>query len=99
LNDDSLFILNQVVLNKKLKIDSIRIDKRFLIKNFPRLHFRDKWKDEIYFFKLPILNKDKTIAIIEYDYFCVRCGHGQEVILKKVNNKWILINSKGTWMN
>ena len=98
-SEDSLFFINQVTLNKKVLIDSNRIDKRFIIKNFSCLNFRDKWKDEIYFFKLPILNKDKNIAIIEYDYYCSGCGHGQEVILKKLNNKWILIQSIRTWTN
>jgi hypothetical protein len=97
--EDSLFVINQITTNKNIRVDTNKIDKRFLYKDFSRLGFRDKWKDKIYFFRIPILNKAKNVAIIEYDYFCVRCGHGREVILKKINNKWILVKSTSTWIN
>jgi hypothetical protein len=97
--EDSLYIVDQVTLNKKVILDSNRIDKRYTIKNFTRRNYRDKWKDKIYFFKIPLLNSDKSIAIIEYDYLCASCGHGREVILKKINNKWTLVQSITTWRN
>jgi len=97
--EDSLFVIDQISKIKNIKIDTNKIDKRFVYKDLSQAGFRDKWKDEIYVFRIPIFNTAKNMAIIEYDLFCAGCGHGQEVILKKVDLKWVVVKSILTWAN
>ena len=46
----------------------------------------------------PIFNKTKTCLILSVDYYCGPLyGQGYIFILKKENNKWMIIQELGTW--
>lgn len=54
-----------------------------------------KKKDDFYWFSLPIFSYDKRTAIVAYSeeyYF------GYLTVLKKVDDKWVKIENKSTWM-
>lgn len=46
----------------------------------------------------PVFNKTKTALILAVNYYCgALCGQGYIFILKKENDKWMIIQELGTW--
>lgn len=51
-------------------------------------------------FSLPLFTPDFEIAILEINYNCrPDCGHGDQLILKKVNQQWTLLQRNMSWIN
>jgi len=92
--DDSIFISNQILLNRDIVIDTNFIPDSIKFENIPVMNYK---KQNLYVFLIPIFNKNRTRVIVEYEYRSVCCGYGVIVFFQKVNNKWIKINSFGTW--
>jgi hypothetical protein len=91
---DSIFIAKQILLNKDIMLDTNRIPNNIKFENIPLLNYR---KQNIYIFLIPIFNKNKNLAIVEYEFQSVCCGYGVIVYFRKIENKWIKIDSFGTW--
>jgi hypothetical protein len=80
---DSLFIIQQVDTTLNYKIS----------KNVSKLFNHSIY--ESYFFSRPIFSNDKNTAIVIYhlNYY-----HGNQTILKNIDNKWHVVSHKITWM-
>jgi hypothetical protein len=98
-HEDSLYFANQINRNKNITLDSIRFSDIIRVKNVSYLNVNVSKHKKMYFFSIPILNHEKTIAWVTYDYYCNACGYGRLVILKKVNKKWLKTTSYTTWRN
>lgn len=92
---DSIFIAQQILLNKNIKLDISRIPDNIKIKSFPVL---DRKGQDIYIFLVPLFNKDKSLAMVEYDYDSSCCGYGRIVFFRRVGNQWIKVATFGTWI-
>jgi hypothetical protein len=91
---DSLFIAKQVDVNKDLTLDLKVIPKDFKIKNVPVVKNKEL---RLYKFLVPLFNYNQDFAIVEYDFQCAGCGYGVIVFFKKIDGKWIKMESFGTW--
>jgi len=56
-------------------------------------------ESRLYTFLVPVFNKNKDFAIVEYDSKRVGYGHGTIVIFRKINGKWIKIKSFRSWQS
>lgn len=93
-HEDSMFIAKQILLNKDVIIDTNRIHDNVKFENIPVFN---NGKQNIYIFLVPVFNKDKSRAIVEYEYRSVCCGYGVIVFFRRIKNQWIKIDSFGTW--
>ena len=92
--NDSLFVANQLVENKDVTLELKIIPKDININIVPVLENNEK---KLYKFLIPLFNKNKDFAIVEYDFQCADRGYGIIVFFKKINGKWIKMKSFGTW--
>ncbi len=44
-------------------------------------------------------NADQTEALFHVDHVCGLCGHGDDVLLRKVNGRWVIETVAGTWIS
>lgn len=91
---DSVFISKQIISNKDICLDLESIPKNIKIKNVPVLKNNE---EGLYKFLIPLFNSNKDFVIVEYDYQSVCCGYGVMIFFKKIDGKWIKIDSFGTW--
>jgi len=98
-SDDSVYIERQIMNSRNIELDSIKFKDIIRIENFGSWIQSEYRRENMYKFLKPIFNQDKTIAWVEYDYHCPRCGYGRMVIFKKTNNTWLKIDSFTTWRN
>ena len=93
---DSLFVARQINSNKDITLDSKILPKEIKAKNIHTLKKNDRgW----YEFLVPVFNRNKDFAIVEYDYQCAGCGKGRIVFFKKVNRNWIIVEAFNTWQS
>jgi hypothetical protein len=93
---DSLYFERQFNNAKNIVLDSARLKDIIPFENVSQNKLRSR---EYYEFLLPLFNYDKSMVWVQYNYHCPACGHGGMVIFKKINNKWVKINSYPTWEN
>ena len=107
---DAAFMYSSIDSSKMMNVDSNLISKPTLQKEYIDSLF-DKDFDYAYnfldekfgsscFIKVgtPVFNKTKTRLILAVDYFCGPLdGQGYIFILKKENDKWMIIQELGTW--
>ena len=80
--DDSIFIKLQIDTTRKFSIS------RDLINRY------NNESKRFYIFDMPIFSFDKEFVIVRYWRVCGGlCGTCHQVLLKKVNNHWIKVNS------
>jgi hypothetical protein len=91
---DSLFVTRQINRIKDLTLELKILPKNIRAKNVPA--FKNN-EPRMYKFLVPIFNIEKDFAIVEYDFQCANCGYGIIVYLRKINDKWIKIESFVTW--
>ncbi|RTY85831.1 hypothetical protein [Flavobacterium sp. GT3R68] len=83
-----------------------RIDEKILAKvNFTSSEM-EKTKRKIgkhysfYEISLPLFSVDNNKAYVELGYYCGSlCGQGKAFFLEKINGKWKIIESFGTWIS
>jgi hypothetical protein len=44
-------------------------------------------------------NAGQTQALVHVDHVCGLCGHGDDVLLRKVNGRWIVEATANTWVS
>ncbi len=84
-------------------IDSLTIQKKIPGVSLKTLEIikSDKSKGQDYkTISLPLFTEDYQIAIIEINNICQpECGHGNRIVLKRINQKWAVIRNDMTWIN
>jgi hypothetical protein len=96
-SDDSVSIIQQVNLNKNIKIKKKDFGSLIQIKNIPFFDNGYSHRENTFSFLIPIFNNDRSLAWIEYNFNCASCGYGKVVLFRKINNKWIKVDSYVTW--
>jgi hypothetical protein len=89
--EDSINFERQISNKKNIELDTAQLKEI--------LQLRNQNKTEFYEFLLPLFNRDKTLAWVEYNHRCTACGEGKMVIFRKTNNRWLKIASYWTWEN
>jgi hypothetical protein len=57
-------------------------------------------KSSICHFNKIVFSRDRDYALVGYGIYCgFLCGNGKTVIMKKINNKWILLDTLITWIS
>ena len=82
---------------KDIKITKEDFSSLININNIPFWNHRIHQEQKTFSFLIPIFNDDKTLAWVEYFFNCASCGYGKNVLFRKINNKWIIIDSYVTW--
>lgn len=83
---------------------------RSIQENFQSLHqdrierfneFKDKSnRKNFYRISVPIITNDGTIAIIKILHYCGNdCGSGGVLIFKRIDNKWIKVAYRSSWIS
>jgi hypothetical protein len=85
---DSIFVALQILLNKDIKIDTNRIPDNIKIEDFLVFDYN---RQDVYIFLVPLFNKEKNLAIVQYDYRCGDCGYGRIIFFRKIKNQWIKV--------
>jgi hypothetical protein len=98
---DSLFLLQQNMNPKKLKIEKSVVE---IINSTTKQKEKiKKEKGESYNFyemTIPIFSSDKQKAYLELNHYCGGlCGSGKSIYLKKINGKWKVIDKWRTWIS
>ena len=42
---------------------------------------------------------DGTQALVHFDHICGLCGHGEDVLLRKVGGRWVIEATASTWIS
>ena len=95
-NKDSTFVARQINNNKDVTLELKIIPGNIKIKDVSSLKNNES---RLYTFLVPVFNRNKDFAIVEYDSMHVGYGHGTIVIFRKINGKWIKIKSFRTWQS
>jgi hypothetical protein len=97
--EDSLSFIKQVTSIKDIKITKKDFSSIIKINNIPFWNHRIHQEQKTFSFLIPIFNDDKTLAWVEYFFNCSSCGYGKNVLFRKINNKWVIIDSYVTWQS
>ena len=95
-NKDSTFVARQINSNKDVTLELKILPKNIKFKDVSALKNNES---RLYTFLVPVFNKNKDFAIVEYDSKRVGYGHGTIVIFRKINGKWIKIKSFRSWQS
>lgn len=114
LQKDSAYYRNQEKMISNFRFDKRKIKQKLQYATDEELHkldeiknsdfwteFDKKYEDKcIRSFSVPFFNKDKTMCIVQNS---ISCGflnaNGYTAIYKKINGKWIAINSFDHWIS
>ena len=98
---DSLFLLEQNLKPKKLKIENEIIEKINVTSKNIELEKKKSGKSYNYYeMTIPIFSKDNQKAYLELNHYCgYLCGSGKSIYLKKVNGKWKIVEKWRTWIS
>jgi hypothetical protein len=80
---DSIFIIQQTDTTRSHRIN--RCVSNLFSRN----------SNDVYYFSLPIFSFDKNTVVVEYSNEFYR---GYLTVLKKVDDKWVIVEHKTTWM-
>lgn len=97
--EDSIFIEKQIDTANNIILDSIKFKNIIKAENLSTWSIEKRRKTESYTFYMPLLNYDKTIAWVGYDFHCPGCGRGQMIVFRKKNKSWEKFSSYITWTN
>lgn len=92
-----------------LDFKNIKLHNKFEIKNvseFPKergaiwkTKYNFLFSGVVYFSRIQF-DKPKKFGILDAGFYCGRlCGKGYRIFIKKVNNKWIIDKTEGTWIS
>ena len=106
---DTLYIVNQLRDRKNFRTDSLQAFG-FTIAKVSDLRNKkikgDEFWDTIHHkygpgyltVSRPIFNRGFTKAYVRFGYVCGGlCGGGEDIIVEKINGKWIIIQHLGSW--
>ena len=93
---DSLFVARQINDNKDITLEVNIIPNNIKTRNVSALNNNEL---KLYTFLVPVFNRKKDFAIVEYDSKRAGDGFGVIVYLRKINGKWIKMKSFSTWKN
>lgn len=90
---DSTYILKQFIGRKSFEFNDL-IKFGYKIKNVEAVN------EGLLTFSKPIFNASKNLVYFRYGFICgPLCGHGQDLILEKINGKWIVKETTGFWVS
>lgn len=92
---------NDTILTDKLLTD-FQLQYNALIKNSQVLkNFKSRThKKKSYNISIPLFSHDKKTAIIKIAHWCGdECGSGSILIFKKINDKWIKVDTRCSWIS
>ncbi|MGC3945530.1 MAG: hypothetical protein QM762_13605 [Chryseolinea sp.] len=92
--NDSVFVAYQIQKNKDIVLERDVLPGDILTYNS---QVQESGEQKSYQFLVPLVNKSKTFAIVEYELNCSGCGYGRYVGLGRVGDKWIKVGSFDTW--
>ena len=100
-SNDSLFLLEQNLKSKELKIENEIIEKINTTSKNIELEKKKNGKSYNYYeMTIPIFSKDNQKAYLELNHFCGHlCGSGKSIYLNKINGKWKIVNKWRTWIS
>lgn len=92
-----------------LDFKNIKLNSKFELKNiseFPKergviweTKYNFIFSGVVYFSRIQF-DKEKNFGILNAGFYCGRlCGQGFRIYIKKVNNKWIIDETEGTWIS
>lgn len=104
-----LFIPKENETEYILDFKNIELNNKFEIKNvseFPKdrdviweTKYNFLFSGVVYFSRIQF-DKQKTFGILDAGFYCGRlCGQGFRIFIRKVNNKWIIDKTEGTWIS
>ena len=105
---DTLFIQDQLRESNTFRTDNLQ-EYGFTIIKISEIpantgidwdNISDNYGQGILTVDRPIFNSSYNKAYVRIGYICgPHCGGGQEVVLEKIDNKWIIKEVTGTWIS
>jgi len=92
---DSSFVLKQMLKTKNIRFGNKMIPNSYIIQNEISGRNTDLG---MYIFFLPLFNKDKDFAMVEYSYMSANEGYGIVVYFRKVWGGWQKIKAIRVWV-
>ena len=98
---DSLFLLEQNLKPKELKIENEIIEKINATSKKIEQEKKKIGKSYNYYeMTIPVFSKDNQNAYLELNHYCgYLCGSGKSIYLKKLNGKWRIVDKWRTWIS